>query len=192
MDKPWKVVLAFIGVFVAGAVFGGLFTLRATGKRPVEKAVVTPPPPAQAAQPAPAKAPASVGPALMRQFTRKLKPTPEQREKIDPLVGRAGEDLQRLNVLARAQDRENLENVTRVMERMYEDVAAWLTPEQRIELAEMRRQWQEKVAAERKKRSEPTPASAAGRKTDPAKTPAGKDPAAKKTDPAKQPRPAAP
>lgn len=190
MDKPWKVVLAFIGVFVAGAVFGGLFTLRATGKRPVEKAVLTVPPPVQA-QPAPAKAPASVGPALMRQFTRKLKPTPEQREKIDPLVGRAGEDLQRLNALSRAQARENLENVTRVMERMYEDVAAWLTPEQRIELAEMRRQWQEKVAEERKKRSEPAPAAAA-RKTDSSKTPAAKDPAARKTDPAKQPRPAAP
>lgn len=28
MDKPWKVVFAFIGVFVAGAVFGGLLALR--------------------------------------------------------------------------------------------------------------------------------------------------------------------
>ena len=27
MDRPWKVVFAFVGVFVAGAVFGGVFVL---------------------------------------------------------------------------------------------------------------------------------------------------------------------
>ncbi len=33
MDKPWKVISAFIGVFAAGAVFGGFLTLRSAGKR---------------------------------------------------------------------------------------------------------------------------------------------------------------
>lgn len=33
MDKPWKVISAFIGVFAAGAVFGGFLTLRSASKR---------------------------------------------------------------------------------------------------------------------------------------------------------------
>ena len=27
MNKPWKVILAFLGVFLAGAVFGGFLSL---------------------------------------------------------------------------------------------------------------------------------------------------------------------
>lgn len=154
MDKPWKVLLAFIGVFIAGAVFGGLFTLRATGKRLAQPVAPKTAVPAQVQSAAP-KAPANPGPAIMRQFTRKLKPTPEQREKIEPLITRAGEDLQRIGAVQQAQWRENLENSTRVYERLYEDVSGWLTPEQRIELAEMRRQWQEIVARERKRRAVP-------------------------------------
>ena len=32
MDRPWKVILAFVGVFIAGAVFGGFFTLRSAAR----------------------------------------------------------------------------------------------------------------------------------------------------------------
>ena len=39
MEKPWKVILAFVSVFIAGAIFGGVFSLRAVGKRTVESLI---------------------------------------------------------------------------------------------------------------------------------------------------------
>jgi hypothetical protein len=170
MDKPWTVILSFVGVFVAGAVFGGLFTLRF--ERPVAPApiavqetkpavtqpVVTTPPAAgasapgaqagttTAAAPAPAQ-PRGIAPALMRQFTQRLSPTPDQTRKIRLFVSRASDDLQRLQ-------REHLQDTTRVTERMYEDVAAILSPEQRTQLEKMRQEMLERVRKEREKRGE--------------------------------------
>ncbi len=43
MEKPWKVISAFIGVFIAGAIFGGFFTMRASSGRRIQ---APPPPPA--------------------------------------------------------------------------------------------------------------------------------------------------
>lgn len=161
MDKPWKVIFAFVGVFIAGAIFGGLFTLRASGKR-----FATSPgsgrPNQQVQRPAGAgqvqsqgqpkgqvagKAQSSIGPAMMRQFTQRLKLTEEQREKVRPIVARAGEDLQRLR-------QENLQDTTRVVERMHLDIGGWLNPSQRAELEEMKRAMQERVSAERVKRGD--------------------------------------
>ena len=33
MNVPWKVLLAFVGVFIAGAVFGGVFTMGVSARR---------------------------------------------------------------------------------------------------------------------------------------------------------------
>lgn len=162
MEKPWKVVLAFIGVFIAGAVFGAVFTLRTAGKRVVDRADKGTPAATAVAQP---KAPpqSDIAPALMRQFTQNIKLTNAQKEKVRPLVNRAAEDLQRLR-------RENLENTVRVMERMYTDVAAWLTVEQRGQLDAMRTKMQEKAAEDRKKRGDPPPGEAGAKKSEPGKT----------------------
>ncbi|MDO8539363.1 MAG: hypothetical protein Q7S40_02900 [Opitutaceae bacterium] len=187
MDKPWKVVLAFVGVFIAGAIFGGAFTLRATGKHFAEqhpvKAKAAPAAVTSAQQKAPAAPQARVALALMRQFTQRLSLTSSQREKIRPLVSRAAEDLERLS-------RENLSDTTRVMERMYVDVGEWLTPEQRDDFDEMRRKWQEKAAEERKKRGA-APVADATKKTDGKKSPLPtNEPAARKKEPkATAPRP---
>jgi hypothetical protein len=164
MDVPWKVIFAFLGVFVAGAIFGGVFTIGVTARR-------TGPPPRQAqwadrtlnqvvpSAPAPSvKSGGTQPPAqpsrgnpitvqLMTQFTRRLSPTPEQREELRKILGRAGEDLQRLR-------QENLADVTRVTERMYADIAGVLTLEQKSELEKMRRQFEERVQADRKKRED--------------------------------------
>lgn len=170
MDQRWKVVLAFIAVFVAGAVFGGVFTLRAAGKHfadrnPGSSAPAQP----QVAAPRPKAPPqAGIAPALMRQFTQRLTLTNEQRIKIRPLVGRAAEDLARLR-------RENLADTTRVMERMYRDVNEWLTHEQRKELGAMRRKMQEKVAEERKKRGDP-PLKDSGKRKSKSSGAIGRDP----------------
>jgi len=164
MDVPWKVIFAFLGVFVAGAVFGGVFTIGVTARRfnvpprqPqwVERAGGQLPP---AGQPPVVQASGTPGPVtsprpnpitvqLMTQFTRRLSPTPPQRDELRKILGRAGEDLQRLR-------QENLADVTRVTERMYADVSGVLTLEQRSELEKMRRQFEERVQADRKKREE--------------------------------------
>jgi len=135
VQSPWKVVFAFLGVFAAGAVFGGLFTMRASGKRfaptPTVVALATPAierkeekeerKAEKAARPQQAP---GIAPAMVRQFTQRLNLNAEQREKIRPLVGRAAEDLQRLT-------RDYLQETSRVREQMYIGVSAWLTPEQK-------------------------------------------------------------
>jgi hypothetical protein len=164
MDVPWKVIFAFLGVFVAGAIFGGVFTIgvsaRRMGAQPRQAQWVDRGPgalsgaggatavssgPTSAPVAAPRPNPITV--QLMTQFTRRLSPTPGQREELRRILGRAGEDLQRLR-------QENLADVTRVTERMYADIAGVLTLEQRSELEKMRRQFEERVLADRKKREE--------------------------------------
>jgi hypothetical protein len=172
MEKPWKVVSAFVLVFIAGAIFGGVFT--AGLARRLTTGTKTSPPSRPAAQApaagqakttvaaAPGQAtataarPNSITPTLMRQFTQRLKLTTEQRERIRPIVTRAGEDFVRLR-------QENLADTARVTERMYADVAALLTPEQRAEVETMRRQMEERVQAERQKRADAAAAEAANR-----------------------------
>ena len=130
MDVPWKVILAFVGVFIAGAVFGGVFTLGVSARRfvnvprqpiPADRGVAqfpaVPPPHAQVAGPQAPKAGAMairsnpITPVLMNQFTRKLSGlTPPQRESLRTILGRAGEDYHRLR-------QDNLTDVARVTER---------------------------------------------------------------------------
>lgn len=190
MDKPWKVICAFVGVFIAGAVFGGFFTLRSSSRRlseelaPARQAVVTTPvaPPAVApsvgpvpvAQPPPAEIvpPGARGPSvvplknqisiqLMRQFTQRLVLTNAQREKIRPIFARWGEDFQHLRQENERQLQLNLTETLRLSERMYREVGDLLTPDQRAELEKMRRETQERAERERQKRLDAAAASKA-------------------------------
>lgn len=153
MDKPWKVILAFVGVFIAGAVFGGVFTLRSAGKGPAGGK-------AKATAPAAAKSGGTTGPAIqssavatrvaqqvMRQLQQRLSPTPEQQKAIRPIVSRASEDLQRMQ-------REHFADITRTTERMYADLAPILTPEQRGKLQQMREEMLDRSRRELEKRGE--------------------------------------
>lgn len=188
MDVPWKVIFAFIGVFVAGAIFGGVFTIGVSARRQTTQpraaqwidrspghlppaGVVPPAPGGTTVAPQPAPRPNPITVQLMTQFTRRLSPTPEQRDELRKILGRAGEDLQRLR-------QENLADVTRVTERMYADIAGVLTLEQRSELEKMRRQFEERVQVDRKKREEAAAAEKAEK--------------AGKTGPAVRPSPGAP
>ncbi len=183
MDKPWKVVTAFLVVFVAGAVFGGVFMVGLAARRQGHLAQVkvverTPPADAAATATAPANPalpkqvvagiaaglpPGALTPQIMRQFTRRLTLTAAQEERVRPFIARAGEDLLRLR-------QENLADSARVTERMYEDISAVLTSAQRTELEKMRVQMQERVRAEqergraeRLKRAEQAAADAAAK-----------------------------
>lgn len=162
METPWKVIVAFIGVFVAGAIFGGVFTLGA-GKRfrAVEPVAVVQPqqqPPQQVAQqPTPTDAhktdktkqqapkPPAFTLGMMRDLTKRLSPTSEQQKAFRPIVLRATEDIQR-------SQREHIAETSRVLDRMYEDISALLSPEQKLMLEKMRQELLEKSRQERMKR----------------------------------------
>jgi hypothetical protein len=179
MDKPWKVILAFVGVFIAGSVFGGLFTFRATNRAfAAEQAILRPkaaPVAVDQKQPSPAvTAPAATTTAsqpatrppltpqernaiqVMRQLNQRVNPTAEQKEKMRLIVGRMTDDLQRI-------ERDHWQEVTRVTDRMYEDVGGVLSPEQRIQLAKMRQEMFERVRNAKEKQRLESQAKASGR-----------------------------
>ena len=163
MEKPWKVILAFIGVFAAGAIFGGVFTIGVDKKfhADVMKAMQqqgakiqaraqalpkTGAPTANATTPAPTGR--GMTPMVMRQLTQRLSPTPDQQKAIRTIVLRANDDWQRLG-------RDHIAEVERVTVRMYEDISALLSPEQRTQLEKMRQDTLEKARLERLKRMAP-------------------------------------
>ena len=114
MDKPWKVVLAFIGIFAAGLLVGGLVTLR------VVKNLA----------PARMGSPEQFGPQLMKRYTAKLELTPEQQDKINPLIMRAGEELRQMR-------RATWTNSQAVIDRVEAEISAQLTPEQKTKFEQM-------------------------------------------------------
>src|SRR3954469_14360137 len=104
MGSPWKVILAFVGVFVAGAVFGGFFTARSAGRRWAEREarlanqpanpVATQPPAAHNRPPNnPTRAFGQITPVMLQRLATQLKLTDDQKDKIKPIVTRAEEDM---------------------------------------------------------------------------------------------------
>lgn len=159
MEKPWKVIAAFVGVFIAGSIFGGLLALRLShwdrGARYVATPKASPasassaqpstapnqPPQITAATPRPASsAPvpqlqlppgmAVQAPQLMRRYVDKLNLTTEQKERINPLIQRAASDLRR-------QQQTNLRETGIIFQHLQEDIAKELSPAQRTRLEEM-------------------------------------------------------
>ncbi len=113
MDPSWKAILAFAGVFVAGGLCGVALSYRLP----------------HAPHPRP---------HIMQRLERDLALTDAQKEKIEPMVHRAQEDVQRLR-------RENIRSIGAVMEKLQSDIAAELTPEQRVKQDAMRKRFRERV-----------------------------------------------
>jgi hypothetical protein len=159
MDKPWKVVFSFLGVFVAGAVFGGLLALRVdrivSERRLQEQAAQAaalaaraPAPPARAQVPAP-QPPLPVPQAvqstqLMRRVTNQLNLTPAQRALVTPLIQRAVQDFWR------QQQNYSRENAF-LLQRLKQDIAKELTPEQQTRLDDL---WLKQLEVFRKRQAE--------------------------------------
>lgn len=157
MEKPWKVIFAFVSVFIAGAVFGAFFSLRtggqlprmkagevrprkvemgsAVGQSPQSRPLLGPSQPVQAAQ-------------LMRRYTERLDLSPEQRKKINPLIQRATEDIRR-------QQQNNFRENGIIVQRLQQDIASELRPEQRARLAEMEERQRELMQQQRAANGEP-------------------------------------
>lgn len=158
MEKPWKVIVAFIGVFSAGSVFGGLLALRLHQREQAPRfapaAMMPRPTPAPApGQPvlAPGQPPATPpgprataalpqmqlpagmavqAPQLMRRYVDRLDLTAEQKERINPLIQRAAADLRR-------QQQTNFRETGLILQHLQEDLGKELTPAQRGRLDQM-------------------------------------------------------
>ena len=123
MDKPWKVVLAFLGVFVAGIFSGAMLGVR-FGRHFMPPANRSP-------------GGQNFGPQMMKRLEEQLELTPEQTTQIAPIVERTQVEVQRLR-------KENVREMTKVMDQMHTEVSAILTPEQRVKLEELRKKFRER------------------------------------------------
>jgi hypothetical protein len=114
MNQPWKVVLAFSGVFVAGMICGGplLGTVR-------ERLHERRPPFAE---------------RTMRRFEKEFNLTEAQKKSIEPILLRAQKDWRQFR-------QENMRSLTGVIDRMHAELAAELNPEQRGRLAEITKEF---------------------------------------------------
>ncbi len=156
MDKPWKVILAFLGVFIAGAVFGGFFSL-GVGRRilemeglPTAKAALPAAPQTSAAvattqKPPPPALPPSVQSAqLLRRVANQLDLTPAQKAQITPIIQRSLQDIWR-------QQQSLYRETTFITQRMKQDIAKELTPEQQTRLDDL---WRKAIEQFRKRQAE--------------------------------------
>jgi len=128
MAKTWQVVLATVAIFVAGLVTGVAFTLGAVrwvARHPrVNPAQMFPYAQARAEQPA------QIGPQLIRSFINQLDLTDEQRGRIQPIVRRTVAQLAR-------ERREVQLNSALIIEKMQDEIAELLTPEQRMKFEDL-------------------------------------------------------
>jgi len=133
MPQQWKVLLAFTGIFVAGAVAGGVVMLRVGVER--ERAALA----ARAGGAAQPKPPTvrtvtvdQYGPQQLERYVRQLGLSPEQSTKIGPLIDAATQKLDELSTKNRAA-------TLAIREDLDKEVSALLTDGQRQKLAEMQK-----------------------------------------------------
>lgn len=127
MDKPWKVILAFTGIFFAGTVTGVLVAPRLFQKVVERRGQ---PPGSWTRSFAGQQQQPQLGPQLFRRITVQLDLKPEQLEKINPIEQRTIEELRKTR-------RESQRTTEQIIEKMQEEVAATLTPEQRVKFDEL-------------------------------------------------------
>lgn len=150
MQNPWKVILVFVGVFIAGAVFGGLLALRLGREILRNRPVVAAPLRGEKSGDAPAVANPPGGPAavqraqLMRRLANQLDLTSAQRERLGPVLTRGIQDFWR------EQQRFNRENIF-LLQRLKQDIGRELTPAQQQRLDEL---WQKQAEILRRRHQE--------------------------------------
>ncbi|MCW5547670.1 MAG: hypothetical protein KIT44_01770 [Opitutaceae bacterium] len=135
MSTTWKISLAFLGVFAAGAVFGGFFAQRLARPAPADVA------PPRAERPADGQ----FAVMILKRLSQRLELTPEQEAAIRPIVAQADQEMRRLR-------REGFRESLAVAERMHAEVATILTEAQRRQLEQMKQAMRERWAQDRHRR----------------------------------------
>jgi Spy/CpxP family protein refolding chaperone len=122
MVKTWQVVLATVGIFIAGLVTGGATALG------VVKWIARHPRFNPAGMPLVGPRPGQVqqfGPQLMRSFANQLDLTDEQRSRIGPIVKSTAAQL--------SHERREVQLTSALaIEKMQDEIAEILTPTQRV------------------------------------------------------------
>ena len=119
--RHWKIILALVGLFALGAATGSVITLKVV-KRVIEARTN----------------PERMSQSLLGEYQRRLKLTPEQVEKIRPILQRTGREMWELRT-------EMSGRTFQVIRLSHEDIAAELTPEQREEFTRLNRETRERL-----------------------------------------------
>jgi Spy/CpxP family protein refolding chaperone len=113
MNSPWKLTLLLVGIFLAGAVTGGMVTKGYLRKEIAKRF-----------------APEQMGKDRLAKLTKRLDLTPEQVEQIKPILQRDTAELIRTVRTSFAESR-------RIATRMDREISAVLTPEQKAKFDKM-------------------------------------------------------
>lgn len=128
MNQAWKVIIVLLGIFVAGGVTGGFVTARVCKNKAANRPV-----------------PEEWAPKAMKRIVERLELTPEQQDRIRPVVRSHMEELNRVRNHSMAQTQG-------VVEEMQREISDELTPEQKVKYAQMNRELRE--AREKREREE--------------------------------------
>lgn len=118
--RHWKVVLALVALFLLGAATGTVVTLKVV-KRVIEGRTN----------------PERMSQSLLQEYQRRLRLTPEQIERIRPILQRTGREMGELRS-------EMAGRTFQVIRLSHEEIAAELQPEQREEFARVNREMRER------------------------------------------------
>ena len=125
--RHWKIMLCLVAIFVAGAVSGGVVTLRLVKKAAGRNLN-----------------PDGWSSAAMQAYRKKLKLTPEQITKIQPAMDKAAQEIKAIGGDARME-------IFSVVVHMNDQVAQELTPEQQKLFEEMKQEfrakWKDRAAS---------------------------------------------
>lgn len=119
--RHWKVVLALVALFAFGAATGTVITLKVV-KRVIEGRTN----------------PERMSQSLLQEYQRRLQLSPEQADKIRPILQRTGREMWELRT-------EMAGRTFQVIRASHEEIAAELTPEQREEFARLNREMRERL-----------------------------------------------
>ncbi len=132
MVKPWKVILAFLGVFLAGAVCGV-----AVAPQIWHLWHPRPPSPSERMRISPGL-PNAVRTSMLDRLAKQLELTDEQKQKIEPIAKKLETDTRQMR-------REGIQKFRATMEKFDADITSLLTPEQREKFEQSRKKQRERI-----------------------------------------------
>lgn len=132
-DKPWKLVSLLAGIFLLGAVTGGIVSVRLSRGMMQQRVM-----------------PEQWGPSRLKLLRERLDLTSEQIERLRPIIKTNTEHLAKLRQSGFDQTRQ-------ILEQMEKDIAAVLTPDQKAKYEQMNREMRERLQRFMRERPGPGP-----------------------------------